>query len=347
MAKPYDVTTKFLVENNPRDWVRYLRFPDGPVQIEDTDLTTLVAEADKVLRVLARHPYLLHLEFQSGPDATLDERTLLYNVLLRNHHHLPVKSVLILLRKKADSGKWTGILRYTDPDDDSLVLEFHYRVIRVWEMPVEQILRGRLATLPLAPLTNVARPELPGIIRRMKARVEQEATPAEAREIWSATYILMGLKYAEAFAQQLLRGVQTMKDSTTYQAIIREGEEQGRLAEAHNLLLRMGNKRFGPPTAAEQAALASIASLEKLEQLAERLLEVENWQELLAFAGLRINRRTTAGKAALAGLLIFPVLYYLIQFNPRYTYPMLWLDALMAGDACFRLLRRFAPATAR
>ena len=80
---------------------------------------------------------------------------------------------------------------------------------------------------------------------------------------------------------------------------------------------------------------------------------------LLAFAGLWINRRTTAGKAALAALLIFPVPYYLIQFNPRYTYPVLWLAALMAGDACFRLVfirlvfirlvfirlvRRFAPA---
>jgi hypothetical protein len=67
---------------------------------------------------------------------------------------------------------------------------------------------------------------------------------------------------------------------------------------------------------------------------------------LLAFVGLWINRQTTAGKAALAGLLIFPVPYYLIQFNPRYTYPMLWLAALMAGDVCFRLVRRFAPAKA-
>jgi len=68
---------------------------------------------------------------------------------------------------------------------------------------------------------------------------------------------------------------------------------------------------------------------------------------LLAFVGLWIHRRTTAGKAALAGLLIFPVPYYLIQFNPRYAYPVLWLAALMAGDVCFRLVRRFAQARAR
>jgi hypothetical protein len=65
---------------------------------------------------------------------------------------------------------------------------------------------------------------------------------------------------------------------------------------------------------------------------------------LLAFAGLWNNRRTTAGKAALAGLLIFPAPYYVIQFNPRYTYPVLWLAALMAGDVCFRLVRHFGPS---
>jgi hypothetical protein len=65
---------------------------------------------------------------------------------------------------------------------------------------------------------------------------------------------------------------------------------------------------------------------------------------LLAFAGLWMNRRTTAGQAALAGLLVFPVPYYIIQFNPRYAYPVLWLAALMAGDVCFRLIRRLAPA---
>ena len=68
---------------------------------------------------------------------------------------------------------------------------------------------------------------------------------------------------------------------------------------------------------------------------------------LLAFAGLWINRRTAAGKAALSGLLIFPIPYYVIQFDPRYAYPVLWLAALMAGDVCFSLLRRFVPETAQ
>jgi hypothetical protein len=62
----------------------------------------------------------------------------------------------------------------------------------------------------------------------------------------------------------------------------------------------------------------------------------------LGVAGLWRNRHTTAGRAAATGLLLFPLPYYAIQYDPRYTYPILWLGALMAGDACHRLGRRFS-----
>jgi hypothetical protein len=42
------------------------------------------------------------------------------------------------------------------------------------------------------------------------------------------------------------------------------------------------NVRFGVPTADTEAALAGITSVERLEQLAERLLQVESWDDLLA-----------------------------------------------------------------
>ncbi len=59
-------------------------------------------------------------------------------------------------------------------------------------------------------------------------------------------------------------------------------EAYGRTEEARKLLLRLGGKRFGAPDAQSRTALEAITSLEALEQLAERLLEAESWQELLA-----------------------------------------------------------------
>ena len=61
-----------------------------------------------------------------------------------------------------------------------------------------------------------------------------------------------------------------------------ESRTEGRVEEAQAMLLRFGSKRFGAPDAQSLIALEAIISLEALEQLADRLLEVESWQELLS-----------------------------------------------------------------
>ena len=72
-----------------------------------------------------------------------------------------------------------------------------------------------------------------------------------------------------------------MHESDTYMAILEEGEERGELKEARKIILRQGTKRFGTPDTQTQAAIEAIMSLERLEQIADRILEVESWNELL------------------------------------------------------------------
>lgn len=73
-----------------------------------------------------------------------------------------------------------------------------------------------------------------------------------------------------------------MEESVTYQAILHRGEEKGRVAEARAIVMRLGSLRFGPPSDATRATVAALNTPERLEQLAERLLQVETWDELLA-----------------------------------------------------------------
>jgi hypothetical protein len=68
-----------------------------------------------------------------------------------------------------------------------------------------------------------------------------------------------------------------MHESDTYQAILDEGEVRG----LHRMLLRQGRKRFGAPDPATQAALTAITDLDRLQRMAERLLDVASWQDLL------------------------------------------------------------------
>ena len=165
-------------------------------------------------------------------------------------------------------------------------------------MPVEILLTGGLATLPLAPVAAVAREELPSVIRRMDERITAEvASEGEQEELWTATFLLMGLRYNRAFARQILQGVRNMRDSDTYMAILEEGMEKGReegrgegreegmekgrIEEARNFILRLGTKRFGPITPDAQTALEALNDISRLEALGDRLLEVETWAELL------------------------------------------------------------------
>jgi predicted transposase YdaD len=156
-----------------------------------------------------------------------------------------------------------------------------YRVIRLWQQPVESILAGGIATLPLAPLTDTRQQDLPGVVQRMQNRLVAEASRPLAAKLWSATYVLMGLRFPEALAERLLQGVLSMEESVTYQAILKRGG----IAEARRTLLRIGTKRFGAPDADTQAAITALNDLNRLEELHERALDVSSWQELLAPTG--------------------------------------------------------------
>ena len=86
--------------------------------------------------------------------------------------------------------------------------------------------------------------------------MENQATPAREDQLWVATFILMGLRFDDAFSRRLLEGAQGMKESVTYQSILREGMAEGRAMgidegreEARRLLMRQGVKRFGEPSA--------------------------------------------------------------------------------------------------
>ena len=78
MPLPFDATLKDLVREYPADWVSALLAPprEKSVRLVTPDLSTVTAFADVVLMV--GEEVLLHADFQTGPDANLPRRVLLY-----------------------------------------------------------------------------------------------------------------------------------------------------------------------------------------------------------------------------------------------------------------------------
>jgi predicted transposase YdaD len=281
VSKPYDATVKDLLETAPADWLRFLGRPDaGPVRLIDADLSTVTTQADKLFHVGDPSPWLLHLEFQTSRDVWLPQRMRKYNALAAERHQLPVSSAVVLLRPDADGVELTGLLRERHRLDRR-ELRFPYTVVRVWQVPVDTLLTGGPGTLPLVPLGDVEPDRLPEVMRRAGDRLKAEVSKPVAEKLWAATYVLMGLRYTEAVSDQVLLGVIAMEESVTYQAILRKGEERGRVKEARRMLLVLGREKFGAPDDAAQATLDAIDDRQRLEELSKRLFGASTWRELL------------------------------------------------------------------
>src|SRR5262249_4595835 len=158
--------------------------PPGTVSVIDSEITTLTASADKVLRVDAPVPYLIDLEPQSSHETELPRKPWYRQVALDYKHKLPVLTVLILLRKEADSPGLTGSYERHLPDG-SLADRYNYRVVRLWQEAPDPYLTGGVSLVPLAPLTDVAEADLQGLIDRMAGRINPEPKP-RVDMLWTA-----------------------------------------------------------------------------------------------------------------------------------------------------------------
>jgi hypothetical protein len=277
-----DVSAKELVWDGPAAWAeRFGIGTPGPVSIIDSEITALTASADKVLKVDGPIPYLLNLEPHSYNDPELARKLWYRQVALDYRHDLPVLTVLILLRKEANSPGLTGSYERHFPDG-SLANRYNYRVVRLWQEDPDPYLTGGVNLVPLAPLTRVTKAELPSLVGRMAERISPESNP-RADKLWFAAYTLMGWRYDKKRATQLLKGVWNMHESPTYQSILKEGRKEGRVVEAKRLLLMLGVDRFGEPDKATRRTVEAIQDLERLERMAKRVYDtsITDWEGLL------------------------------------------------------------------
>ncbi len=284
-TKPFDDTFKDMLELSPAGWAE--RFLGGTItsaDFIDTDVATVTAAADKVLRV--QRPaggLLLNLEAWSGHAGAAPAQAHLYSTLLTNRHTLPVRSVIILLRPEANATHLTGTMELRElADDPEPYLVFRYRVVRLWQEPLAPFLTGPAALLPFAPLTDEGGLDLAGTVGRVVRRIREETSPEIAGKMEAATFVLLGLRHEGAVIERLFKGVQEMEESSTYQLILRKGEARGALQNAQQTLLQLGTRKFKAAPEGARVAIEAITDPERLTALAVRVLDVGSWDELLA-----------------------------------------------------------------
>ncbi len=302
MPKPFDATMRTLVELEPAAWLRFLRIPvqePASIRVIDSNISTVSAEADKVLWIEDPEPWIEHLELQASRDRDLPDRVHWYSAIMRHGHGVPIHSTVILLRPAADGPELNGVYEQTSRHGD-VYDSFRYNIVRIWERPVNEILNAGLPILPLATVADVEPEEVPRVLLSISDRIAREADPKQAATLWNATRVLMGLRYPVSQVNEFIEGISAMlfgirgiEESSVYQDILQKGEilgraegeikgrAEGEIEATRKLLLRLGQRKFGPPSELNQDQLNALHDFDQLTKLTERILDISSWDELL------------------------------------------------------------------
>ena len=273
----YDNTCKYLAENYPGDFARWLLASDtSDIQVLKTELNLEPIRADSVT-LLQISNQILHLEFQTTPKSKtpLDFRMLDYYTRLKREYWCEIEQVLIFLQ--ATSLEIVFNTQYVDKKT-----RHSYRVIRLWEEDPTPL----LANPALLPLATLARTDSPtDLLTQVAASVDMIEETDERQNISACVQVLAGLRFDKSLITQLFRE-EIMQESVIYQDILQkglqQGQEQGKKQEALQLIMRLLTRRFGAiePEMQEQISTLSIT---QLEELAEALLDFSSQSDLVNY----------------------------------------------------------------
>ncbi len=171
MSKPFDATMRKLIELEPAAWLRFLHVPVADptrVRVIDSNLSTVTAEADKVLWIDDPNPSIEHIELQATRDVDLAHRAHWYSANLGYSRKVPVHTTIVVLRPAADGPELSGTLEQCDRQGD-VYNWFRYNVVRIWHQPVQEVLSAGLPVLPLRLWRMSSRTKSAAYLRRFRS----------------------------------------------------------------------------------------------------------------------------------------------------------------------------------
>jgi hypothetical protein len=305
MAMTFDATLKDMGRESPDGFLAVFdRPPTAPVKPLNVDLSTVTRATDLILGLGEPLDEIIQFDFQASAAAWKHADVLVYNALLFAHYHVPVHTVVILLRPEAMHANLNGALRYA-PRPGRGSMDFSYEVVRLWERPAKDLLAADLGIVPRRPpaATRARRPKdllaadlgivplamlgrlpedmpledgLAVIAQRVAERVQAEA-PERVNKLLLDAYLLTGLRVRRDAAARIFGGIRAMQESDTYLAILDEGQEK----RAKKDILLVGEKRLGAPDESVKSRLDAITDLDRLDRMLLGAVTSTSWQEIL------------------------------------------------------------------
>jgi hypothetical protein len=251
------------------------------------DPEPLAVSIDEYARVTKHsgEPMIFHIRFQRVYQENIGSILYRDSKRVQAEHHCPVETAVLLLWPGADGPAMTG--EYEIPTGGT----YRYHLTRLWEKDAEEMFDS-ISTAAFAPLAKFPPERLRDVVRRMGEVFDEQARDEETRaNVWLVAYGSMGLRYTADQVHELLAdrlpylmktdNVRTLISEGYYEAFTR-GEAEGALSACRLWVTALGGSRLGEPPALVTRAVESTNHLDRLEQMAARVLKAADWQEVLA-----------------------------------------------------------------
>ena len=276
MKADYDQAFKILVDLNPNDWALLagLTVVNNSAGME-TELPERNRHLDRLIRVSDdQGDIAVHLEFQAGKSGNrVPIRLIDYSIGVTEKYRLPVHSCVVLLRRQADSPVLTGAYKQRSRGVMPY-LTFRYRVVRLWQVPVNTLLLPGSSVAVAGVLSDYGTLTADEIALRIAACINVISDIDTRAMLFTIAYNLAGLRFNDSQADIMFgREISVLeKYSSTVQATLRRGEAR--------LLLTSAEHIFGAPS---QEILDKVrnAKSKKLVEWNLRIGKVQSWAELV------------------------------------------------------------------
>src|SRR5260221_11985872 len=137
MSMPFDATLKDLGRDAPADFLtEFGQAPTVPLRLLNVDLSTVTTAADFIVGLGDPLAEVVHFDFQSSAAAWKHADVLVYNALTHAAYHVPVHSIVLLLRPQAAHANLNGVVSYAARSGRGS-MNLNYQVVRLWERPAE------------------------------------------------------------------------------------------------------------------------------------------------------------------------------------------------------------------
>ena len=277
MAKNADLSSKRLISLAPEGWARWVT--DDPtlevLELLSGEFQWVGRDSDALIKV--RHPLhgeiIVLTEVQLRYQSRMPQRMRAYTALAEEKYELPVFPVLINLLQMSENP--------TIPDRyESELLGLYsrqdYRVINLWEVPVEQVFERNLTSLlPFTPLMAGGGTEARLVEAARQLRADERLQELESMLALFASFVL-----EQQIVQRILRWDMAMlENSPLAMELMRRGEQKGRQGEALAFVQRQLSRRCGTLSPSLLARVQAL-SLEQLEDLGDALLDFSSATDL-------------------------------------------------------------------